>query len=791
MNTQSILRHLLCDKESLSQYYAGEPVEFEDVKRRMLGLERGEDRYLPDHHYRLLSSKTFNGIRNIAGVFTDGIHELTIDLLDIKLNQILIKPAGQHIWQDLITGMPPLLLQCAYLWKVYKVDWSKPSEIQAFYADVILPNFRYTALPSPDAGSLSEFCRKNGGFNDLHMHLNGATEVDVVWQDYLTFPDKIYYELSEVWGVEKVRELLEQESTLFTPLKFRNLLTVARRLRALLFRLTDPSGSAGVRYSLKGLINRLTDRYSVMPGDNSQHPFAVLTIDQNNGKNRMAIEALMYVRVMDYISKNPENGTAELFHFYLLILGLCNRLLVQQMHQNGFEQFQKLTLSGLREYTERKYSDRFHQIRGNKLQYLSFLEGRFSPKATEKELTEMLNLVVSGWNSMANADKKRGVETPDMKLVAHFIKKAEGKGRDDVIRHRSLRIDLWKRAAVLSLLISKYKKYGNLVTGVDAASSEFDAPPEVFAPIFRVLRRSFIHFTYHAGEDFHHLVSGIRAIYEVMTFTDMQFGDRIGHAVAVGLSPSQWLKAIGKQLLMARGEWLDNLIFVYHLSKLDEGIALDSLKEKLILAIKKHAGDVYQMDYSLDSLEEAWCYRKYEPMLVFAKDREQASYREVFDEKHWLEIKRLKIGVETKEIMKRYHNAKFRKHYEEIITVKSNAIFGAGGMFLCQRIVLKIMQQRNIVIETLPTSNIRIGHHRSFRTYHLWNWLKWHEQDNDIPAIVIGTDDTGIFATNIFNEYANIYHHLTGPGKKSRILALDTIKMLEKNSEQWRFGSGL
>lgn len=71
------------------------------------------------------------------------------------------------------------------------------------------------------------------------------------------------------------------------------------------------------------------------------------------------------------------------------------------------------------------------------------------------------------------------------------------------------------------------------------------------------------------------------------------------------------------------------------------------------------------------------------------------------------------------------------------------------------------MHKKEIVIESLPTSDIRRGHHHGFATYHLWNWMKWEDEGESIRTIVLGTDDTGIFATNTYNEYANIYCFLT------------------------------
>jgi len=104
-----------------------------------------------------------------------------------------------------------------------------------------------------------------------------------------------------------------------------------------------------------------------------------------------------------------------------------------------------------------------------------------------------------------------------------------------------------------------------------------------------------------------------------------------------------------------------------------------------------------------------------------------------------------------------------------------------------QQTILKHMHKKEVVIETLPTSNVRIGQHHSFDTYHLWNWVKWEEEGHSIPPIVVGTDDTGIFATNIYNEYANIYCHLTCQCRMVHHDAMSLIEKLDKNASIYRF----
>lgn len=51
-----------------------------------------------------------------------------------------------------------------------------------------------------------------------------------------------------------------------------------------------------------------------------------------------------------------------------------------------------------------------------------------------------------------------------------------------------------------------------------------------------------------AGEDFKHIISGIRSIYEAITFLEMGHGDRLGHCTAIGINPALWLKRTGEKV---------------------------------------------------------------------------------------------------------------------------------------------------------------------------------------------------------------------------------------------------
>jgi len=796
VETSSILEHLLCDDDSLSSYFEGKLVSIEDVKRRMLLLERTGNRFIPDHYYRLSQKMSFDGIDFLSGVLIKGLLHISEEHLELRKNRIHVKPEKQNDWQELITRIPPLVLQAVFLQKHKSLTDKNTGAVQDYFRDVILPNARYTALPYPYIPQLENYIEKKNGLHDLHMHLNGSTETDIAWQDFLKTPDKIYRELEKGFGNQLVKEQFEQESHLTDPIKFRDLLLIARRLRNYIFIMLYPSvltenGLSEIK-SIKHLFCRILD-LSTPFCDGLGNPFSDLIGNKEVADHfPMAIECLMYVQIFQYLSCTPKESVASLFHFYLLILGLANRLLVQQTHQYGFEQFQKHTLNELRENSEKVFYNRFLQLHGNELRNINFLEGRFSPKDNENKMLLLLQDIKRGWENLLELQEivLPDRSKPELKLIAHFIK-TKDKSPDHFIRHKILRKDVWKKACILGFMKDRNSVYIQQVNGIDAAASEFDAPPEVFAPAFRMLRRrGFDHFTYHAGEDFYHIISGLRAIYESMEFLEMQHGDRIGHAVASAVDAQIWINNVGHNILIHQGEHLDNLLFAYYL--IIEG-KIDSLKSKLpyiALEISELCFKIYQEFYSVEILLQAWLLRKYCPMLLLSGKQEFARSYSVYCEEEWSQIEtRISKNKDDRllKIIEKYHNAEYRKSYEKIIEIGALDLFDVTAIRDLQLAILKQMHNKEIVIETLPTSNVRIGQHHSFDTYHLWNWVKWENEGHSIPPIVVGTDDAGIFATNIYNEYANIYCHLAFQCKMVHHDAMALIEKLDKNASIYKF----
>ncbi len=798
---QSILTFILSDTESLAQYQQGKFVSFEDISRRLFLLLRSQNRNLPDHYYRLSSDRSLHGLSSIGELLTDGLTKLTDNFLELVDQRIYVLPKMQNEWQELVTFIPPLLLQTAFLYKQAPVpSLMDDSAVIQYYLKDILPNTKYTALPGSRIPQLMHYSETQQGFYDLHMHLNGAIETDLIWQDYLAAPELVYKDLKSAFQVPKVKEQLEQESSLLEPLTYFNLLKTAQKLRRFLFDylFQQPLPREFSKLNRNQLLERLLSPSISYPGSHN-HPFLSVIQAKEPYFHTQSLEALMYVFLLKRINETRSELLSAIFHFYLLILGLTNRLLVQQVHQHGFEQFQKHTLNGLRESSEKKYTRRFFQLHGNDQNHIRFLEGRFSPKKNERDLKIFVDEIWKGWEEMKNVITNlqnvhdKAVSLPELRLIAHFIKQKDN-SPDRYIRHSKLRKDTWKCAKVLALLIKNHVEYRRRIVAVDAAASEFDAPPEAFAPVFRLMRRSGIkHFTYHAGEDFYHIISGLRSIYEAITFCGLKQGDRIGHATATAISTKLWHQEIGENVLIRRGEYLDNLVFTYHLIITHRLAELEGYLPFIVNKAEVLAHEIYRTNYSISALEKAWQLRKCCPFHLL-KSKSAIASSIVFDQEEWMFAKEAALITDAKtldshytEILQAYHSTKHRKEFNEIISVKTVDIFGEQGLESLQLAVLDFMNKREIVIETLPTSNVRIGFHRGYETYHLWNWLRWKKEGKSVPPIVVGSDDTGIFATNIYNEYANIYCMLVYKHELSHNDAITIVKELNEDSKVYGF----
>lgn len=817
------LRRILRDRESLRDYRAGQVPPVEDIRRRVFVAERQTRTGWPDHvHQNLLRLRVQN---------PQSLRQLLLDVFGAYQRRFLVERGGRlHIhldhfgeWQDEVSNLSPL---CFIAFAIQRAFPPPPADDQGAlmqYALERLAPFRHSLLLTPICMEVEDIVAREGLY-ETHLHLNGSTEIDKIWQDALQRPRELVMEMyravqrTDNPPVERemLRELYEQVEPGLTPAEIASRLRLARRLRI---------GMCGRLFKCHGI--DLPNDIGALTGSDeplahmermvhADHPLRAILPLKN--ARVLEYELLLMVLVLHRLDVEQDEQLAEALHCYLLILNATFvPLAVQQTEQKGFDQFQKFTFNNIRALSERMmkktYADRFHQLCNADKAEMALVEGRFAPADTPAGLRKQLRAILSGFGQYQKeiaeiSDRPRTPRTrvtlvekspqeldwaprPDLRLIAHFIKKDElsnprlSEGR---CRFSNLRADIARRWRALRHVRRCHALARHFLTGLDAAANELHTPPEVFAPLFRAGRRAgIIHFTYHAGEDFAHLIGGIRAVYEAMEFLDLQSGNRIGHATAIGIDVALWLERTPARFVLQRGELLDDLVFLRQMMLADPLLA--DVQLRLDERIQTLARMIYGRTINPQLLWSAWRMRRLDARFIHLAHDPICPLSVTDDIDEWMLLRSAaEADPQAFALFEDYHRPHIvaaSRALEEWPVEREKDILRADVLTALQRVVLSEVVRRRVVLETLPTSNVRISFYNGHHEHHVFRWLDQSDCEAR-PIVTIGSDDPGIFACSLKGEYVHLLQAARRRNMDERA-AFDMLSEINRNGRLYSF----
>ncbi|MBQ4837358.1 antiviral RADAR system adenosine deaminase RdrB [Pseudoalteromonas luteoviolacea] len=372
------------------------------------------------------------------------------------------------------------------------------------------------------------------------------------------------------------------------------------------------------------------------------------------------------------------------------------------------------------------------------------------------------------------------------------------------------------------------------IRGYDVAGNENELPVEVFAPALRALRSAkhpSNHFTkrhqrpfltIHSGEDYSHLLSGLRAIDEAVLFCDFTSGDRLGHALALGVMPAKWAQRQGTAYVTL-GDHLDNLVWCYQkalevIQKAPEftGI-LHLLQEKIdFWSLKLYENS--KKTPNARALFEAWKLRRNCPETLNLNTNDTGipsihSFESGY--KEWIvdftEANRAHLTSEVFDLWREYilagtlENAHFERRKTPVIVncqpQCSEVPFGIeDGRYydsvsaaelklyeVIQDLQMEKYAAQEIIIEACPTSNIYIGRFEHYYEHPIFRWDPPEQSWLDSGAIYnkyglrkgsvtvcINTDDSALMPTTIQNEH-----------RVMKKMAIDHFEVGANKAEDW------
>lgn len=451
---------------------------------------------------------------------------------------------------------------------------------------------------------------------------------------------------------------------------------------------------------------------------------------------------------------------------------------------------------------------------------LRTLEARIKPAPTASAFLETVDRIDSAvdgyrtseagpWCPFRRASEHRKqAEEASYFYVIHFVKGSMKRAHAQEWpmhrlseRNHNTRVVAKVQAKALAKALAHSPYLCSRIRGIDACAQEIGCRPETFAPQFRYLRSDFVPLglwgyrrrywpklraSYHVGEDFLDLTDGLRAVDEAIGFLNLGRGDRLGHALALGVSPSHYYRAKNWTVWLPAQDLLDNLVWVLHRSLAwDVGIP-SGLREKLRVRAQQLLETIYPDEddapITLEAYYDAWRLRGDDPSLyrrcrfgkacgrsafvgptLFAGD---AYARAMFDGGRMQDstsLSTMRKSARICRILYRYHfGFQERLEGEKTVSFEGTAEF-AAVLEALQRIMLQKIMMRGIAIECNPSSNCLIG---GFERYEEHPIFRFNHFGLNLPSLAdlsgqvrvsVNTDDQGLFDTSIENEYALLF----------------------------------
>lgn len=499
----------------------------------------------------------------------------------------------------------------------------------------------------------------------------------------------------------------------------------------------------------------------------------------------------------------------DIIYSYLLIYCKIRSELMQVNNRVGFGNFLK--------YQDRKeiftknypeYDDLRCRVAQQSVllnpQIVSF-EGRLCPAPTASKLVNKIKLLKKQAESptIEDATLKEKLSVASQKklhYVLHFPKHPQENtlSENEILTPRDS--DLRKSVKEQSLAIIEARRNNpnimSIISGIDACSSEIDCRPEVFAPEFRHMRQTRypsdmfaskyplpnLRITYHAGEDFLDPIDGVRSIDEAISFLEMQGGDRLGHALALGIDCEEWYHSKSHTVLLRKQALLDNLTWLF--GKMHHfNIHNTAAEDQIFKWFKKLYTDIYtnslieptkSLVYSVDVMDyyASLNLRGNDPLIYIHNPEGTKEERIKFEEainntqlEPWQIRHNAGINYDpiSNVLYHYYHFNNIMKHKsdERIEYYVPKSIIDAV-CFVQEKMQYEV-SHKNISVECNPSSNFLIGTFKDYLKHPIFRFNNknlFSPNDNRItqrnPRISasINTDDLGIFDTSLENEYA-------------------------------------
>lgn len=623
-------------------------------------------------------------------------------------------------WKEVTELIGETLPVCAFI--AYKNSLNAKQNIRE-------PQFNWVNVLPTDNKHLSHIFKRNG-LIDLHQHLKASTSVfGISWVCLMNSILHRQKQFMQIFG--------DKERAIY----FYNAVTLAAKIRLEIYRCIVATcrnrnndidlavaqfmqkdialQRKNLHFDIDFAINTTKQRQKCYVYDyaaNNDSPMAVY-----NGERRILYSALIHIYTGD------KQHISGLLYRYLLVKTKLRAEMVQLNKNVGFGNFSRyehrkeIFIEGKKRYEDLLITLPLYEA---KRYYQDEIETRIAPKDKYRNLR-------TKYNEIGRQNEVNNTLKSTHHIIYHFIKKYE---RDKIwicpnIRNYHVRNEVRQQANAIIKLLNKPSVHN--IVGIDAANSEFYCRPEVFSPAFRLLSVCpCISRTFHVGEDFYDIADGLRAIDEAISFLELQRGDRLGHCIALGIHPQMYYKAHEYHVIIPRQVLLDDLVWL-KMKAMEWNIVMPPSVEWKIM-------NVFNRYPTLTNY--ANMYEYYASMSLRREDP-----REYFRNKLSL--------TKAEELYSRYHYNPYVRIEGSMVTdfqVDKEYVAFIESM---QEQLMKVIEEKQLVIECCPTSNVKIGRLIQYANHPIFRFNSIKKDGDHHLPVTVNTDDLGIFHTSLPREF--------------------------------------
>jgi len=696
-------------------------------------------------------------------------------------------------------------------------------------------SFTWPAILKTDDKRLNALLEK--GTAENHFHLNGSTQsFSLSWACLMNHPNAVHGLLQEGSHFKTNLDYRVSSGEHDNVMNLESRVLYAAMIRALLFEkrlgilggdgheqdLEDifmsfdnmplpgqvESHTEMLRYLYGEKFRQLNGRRICLDYANCSHFYGV---DERHDNRLLAGERSFLYRCFRMKFRGELSRLeSDLFYLYLLLKNSLRSELIQVNNRFGFQNF--LNYQNRKDQLFEKYDEyrtealRLSVCSGIRENHIISLEARIMPKKTCSQMRERVRDLDKRVELSQRVEFSQREKLPYF-YVVHFAKfpftKKEFDHKRLHLRPRNYQVrnDIKQQAKALR----RYMQYNGVerrIRGVDACSMEIGCRPETFATEIRYLRETSresrkrewyweqdnepeeIGVTYHVGEDFLDIADGLRALDETLRFLCLEKGNRIGHALALGIDPDEYYQIKKHNVYLRKQDYLDNLVWLLYRS-LELGVEIGENNRAAMTARATEL--LYHIFFQernfpggtdlLNAYYRSWQLRGDHPDLYKSGKFEIKSSLAEEDYDNFMiagGLRRYKANPDPLDVYRYntriaklcylYHfdtDVKKRGYETDRMDVEKWYINAMRDM---QQAMRMEVFKKGICIECNPTSNVLIGTFKSYRKHPLLTFNTHCLQENDTNPnlrVSINTDDLGVFDTSLENEYAVMFDALS------------------------------